>query len=59
VVGDTVTTAWPTLMRDLKSKAQVRALEDYKDLADDTASLKAELKVSQSALAGKCSRVKR
>jgi hypothetical protein len=51
--------AWPALMRDLKSEARVRALEDYKDLADDAASLKAELKVSQSVLASENSRVKR
>jgi hypothetical protein len=37
----------------------VRALEDYKDLADDAALLKAELKLSQSALASERSRVER
>jgi hypothetical protein len=58
-VGDTVTTAWPTLMRDLEDKAQARALEDYKDLADNASSLKAELKASQAALTSECSRVER
>jgi hypothetical protein len=58
-VGNTVTTVWPALMRDLESEARSRALEDYKGLADDPARLKAELKSSQSALATECSRVKR
>jgi hypothetical protein len=57
--GNAVTTAWLTLMRDLESEARVRALEDYKDLTDDTASLKVELKVSQSVLASEHSRVVR
>jgi hypothetical protein len=56
-VGDTITTAWLALMRDLESEARARALEDYNDLADDAVSLKAELKASQSVLANKCSRV--
>jgi hypothetical protein len=37
----------------------VRDLDDYKDLADDAASLKAELKASQAALDSERSRVKR
>jgi hypothetical protein len=58
-VGNAVTTAWPALMRDLESEARARALDDYKDLADNVASLKAELKVSQAVLNSKHSRVKR
>jgi hypothetical protein len=34
-------------------------LESYKDLADDTASLKAELKASKAALDSECSRIDR
>jgi hypothetical protein len=59
VVGDTVTKAWPMLMQDLKDEAQERALESYKDLADDAASLKAELKVSKAALDSEHSRIER
>jgi hypothetical protein len=56
-VGDAVTKAWPMLMRDLKDEAQDRALESYKDLADDTASLKAEVKASEAALDSEHSRL--
>jgi hypothetical protein len=58
-VGDALTKAWPMLMRDLEAKAQHRALESYKDLADDAASLKAELKASEAALDSERSRVER
>jgi hypothetical protein len=50
VVGNAGTMAWPALMQDLKDKAQARALEIYKVLADDTVSLRAELKVSEAVL---------
>jgi hypothetical protein len=59
VVGDTVTKAWPMLMRDLEDEARERALESYKDLADNTASLKAELKASKAVLDSECSRIER
>jgi hypothetical protein len=49
-VSDAVTTAWPTLMQDLKDEARARALETYKDLVDDAAGLRAELKASEAAL---------
>jgi hypothetical protein len=58
-VGDAVTTAWPALMQDLESEARARALDDYKDLADDTASLKAELRASQAVLDSERHRVER
>jgi hypothetical protein len=59
VVGDAVTTAWPALMRDLENEARARALRDYKDLVDDAAHLKAELKASQAALESERGRVER
>jgi hypothetical protein len=37
-------------MHDLESEASVSALEDYKALADEVASLRADLKASQSTL---------
>jgi hypothetical protein len=58
-VGDTVTKAWPMLMRDLKAEARDMALESCKDLADNAASLKAELKASKAALNSEHSRVER
>jgi hypothetical protein len=47
------------LMRDLEAEARDRALDSYKDLADDAASLKAELKASEAAFDSECSRVER
>jgi hypothetical protein len=58
-VSDAVTMAWPTLMQDLENEARARALEDYKYLVDDAASVKAELKASQTVLTSKRSRVER
>jgi molecular chaperone GrpE (heat shock protein) len=58
-IGDAVTTAWPELMRDLERNARERTLDDYKDLEDSVAQLKAELESSQSALASEHSRVER
>jgi hypothetical protein len=58
-IGDTVTTAWLELVRDLERNARERILDDYKDLEDDVAQLKAELESSKSALPSKHSRVER
>jgi hypothetical protein len=58
-IGDTITTAWPELMCDLKRNAEARTLDDYKDLEDNVAWLKAKLESSQSALASERSRVER
>jgi hypothetical protein len=46
-------------MRDLKRNADERTLDDYKDLKDNVAWLKAKLESSQSALASERSRVER
>jgi hypothetical protein len=56
-VGDTVTTAWLKLMRDLESEASMNALVDYKALADEAASLRAALKTSQSTLTSEHARI--
>jgi plasmid stabilization system protein ParE len=58
-VSDAITMAWLALMRALEPEARARALRDYKDLADDAAHLKADLKVSQAALDSERSRVER
>jgi hypothetical protein len=58
-VGDAVTKAWPMLMQDVEDDARERALDTYKDLADDAASPKAELKASKAALTSEHSRVER
>jgi hypothetical protein len=42
-IGDAVTTAWPELMRDLERNAEERTLDNYKDLKDNVARLKAKL----------------
>jgi chromosome segregation ATPase len=46
-------------MRDLKRNAHERILDEYKDLEDNVAQLKAELELSQSVLASERSRVER
>jgi hypothetical protein len=56
-VGDTVTTAWPKLMHNLKSEARSSALADYKALADEAASLRGALKTSQSTLTSERNRI--
>jgi hypothetical protein len=56
-VSDAVTKVWPMLMRDLEDEARERALETYKDLTDNAASLRAELKASEAALVSERSRV--
>jgi peptidoglycan hydrolase CwlO-like protein len=50
---------WPELMRDLERNAEERTLDDYKDLEDNVAQLKAKLESSQSALTSERSRVER
>jgi hypothetical protein len=57
-VGDAMTTAWVKLMRDLKNEASTSALADYKPLADEAASLRAALKMSQSTLTSDRARIK-
>jgi hypothetical protein len=57
VVSDAVTKVWLMVMRDLEDEARERALDTYKDLADDTASLRAALKASEAALTSERSRV--
>jgi hypothetical protein len=58
-IGDAVTMAWPGLMCDLENAARERTLHDYKDLADDAAHLKAELKAPRDALKSERDRVNR
>jgi hypothetical protein len=58
-IGNTITTAWPELMRDLERNVEERNLDDYKDLEDNVAQLKAKLESSQSARASEHSRVER
>jgi hypothetical protein len=58
-VGDTVTKVWLMLMRDLEDEARERALETYKDLADDANCLRVELKASEAVLTNERSRVGR
>jgi hypothetical protein len=58
-MGDAITTAWPELMRDLERNAEERTLDDYRDLEDNIARLKAKLESSQSTLASELSRVER
>jgi hypothetical protein len=58
-VGNAVATAWPELMRDLERHAEEKTLDDYRDLEDDVARLKANLESSQAALASERSRVER
>jgi hypothetical protein len=58
-VGNTVTTAWPILMRDIEDEAQERALRTYKGLADEADRLRADLKSFEAALIDECSRVER
>jgi predicted AAA+ superfamily ATPase len=56
-IGDAVTTAWLELMCDLERNTEERTLDDYKDLKDNIARLKAKLESSQSALASERTRV--
>jgi TT viral ORF2-like len=56
-VSDAITTVWPKLMRDLESEGSSSALADYKALADEAASLKAALKMSQTMLTSKHNRI--
>jgi hypothetical protein len=58
-IGNTVTTAWPLIMRDLEDEAHDRALRTYKGLADEANHLRKDLKSSEAALSDEHSRVER
>jgi hypothetical protein len=58
-IDDAITTAWPELMRDLERNTEERTLDDYRDLEDNVARLKAKLESSQSVLTSECSRIER
>jgi chromosome segregation ATPase len=51
--------AWLELMQDLERNVEARTLDDYRDLEDNVAWLKAKLESSQSALASERNRVER
>jgi hypothetical protein len=56
-VGDTVTMVSPGLIHDLESEAKTRSLKDYKDLADEVASLMAALKMCHDMLTSEHGRI--
>jgi hypothetical protein len=58
-IGDSITKAWPILMRDLEDEAWERALRTYKGLADEANCLRADLKASEATLIDERSRVER
>jgi hypothetical protein len=58
-IGDTVTTVWLLIMRDLEDEAHDRALRTYKGLVDEADRLRKDLKSSEAALSDERSRVER